>query len=140
MVSFIAIGVLALAAGFASAYLRETWKQALVLGLLALLAAPRWGSAGDLVQNFVMGWALLLLLWWAARRIVRFNLLGYFLAAALLLLATSAVQFLRQPNAYFRANGWALVAAASVLLLWPLGSWHRGARVPNVADSDGSPP
>ena len=124
--SFIAIGVLALAAGFASWYLRGAWKQASLLGLLALLGAPRWGSAGDLLQNVLIGWAGLLLIWWAAHRVVRFNLLGYFLAAALPILAAAAAELLRQPNFYFRTNGWALVAAAVALLLWPVISWQRG--------------
>ena len=139
MFSFIAVGVLALAAGFAHSHLRGAWKQTLLLGLLAFLAAPRWGSPGDLVQNFVMGWTVLLLLWWAVRRVVPFNLLGYFLATTLLLLATSAVQLLRQPNTYFRANGWALMAAAAILLLWPLGSWRRGPRAPAVVGTGDSP-
>jgi membrane protease YdiL (CAAX protease family) len=128
MFSFIAIGMLALAAGFAASHLRGTWKQVALLGLLALLGAPRWGSTGELIQSFVMGWAALLLLWWAVHRIARFNLLGYFLGAALLLLVTSAVQLLRQPNLYFRANGWTLLAAAGALLLWAVRAWRRGAR------------
>jgi hypothetical protein len=104
--------------------------QVLLLGLVALLGAPAWGggSAGDLLQNVLTGWAGLALIWWAAHRVVRFNLLGYFLAAALLLLATAAAELLRQPNFYFRANGWAVVAAAVALLLWPIIAWQRGNR------------
>jgi len=138
--SFIAIGVLALAAGFASWYLRSVWLQALLLGLLALAGAPRWGSAGDLLQNALAGWAGLLLIWWAAHRVVRFNLLGYFLAAALLLLATAAAELLRQPNLYFRANGWAVVATAVALLLWPVIAWQgarqRVSRAPDGVNPD----
>jgi hypothetical protein len=139
MFGFIAIGVLALAAGFAAWYLHGAWKQALLLGLLALLGAPRWGSVGDLLQNVVVGWAGLLLIWWAVHRVVRFNLLGYFLTAALLLLAPAAAQLLRQPNTYFRANGWAVVAAAVALFLWPFIAWRRGARVVESAGHGDSP-
>ena len=139
MFGLIFIAVLALAAGFLSSYLRAAWKQALLLGLLALLGAPRWGSTGDLLQSVLAGWAGLLLLWWAVHRVVRFNLLGYFLAAALVLLATGAAELLRQPNFYFRANGGTLLVAAVALLLWPLIAWRRGARAVNGADGGNSP-
>ena len=129
------IGGLAIAAGFAAWYLRRVWMHVLVLGLLALLAAPRWGSSGDLLQSVVTGWAAMALVWWVAHRVVRFNLLGYFLAATLLLLATAAAELLRQPNLYFRANGCAIVAAAVALLLWPLIAWQRGSRTASGSDS-----
>ena len=51
MSSFIAAGILALVAGFASFYLHEAWKQILSLGVLAFLAAPRWGSAAELAAE-----------------------------------------------------------------------------------------
>jgi len=133
---FVAIGVLALAAGFAAWYVRNPWMQALLLGLLALLGAPGGGSAGALVQNVLTGWAGLLLIWRAAHRVVRFNLLGYFLAVALTLLAAAAAELLRQPNFYFRANGWALVGAAFLLLLWPLIAWQHGNRAAAAANPD----
>jgi hypothetical protein len=126
--SFIAIGLLALAAGFASCYLRDAWKQALVLGLLALLAAPRWGSTAELLQNFLAGWAALLLLWWAAHHVFRFNVLAYFLTGVLLMLANAVAELLRQPNFYFRANGGVLLAAGLALLLWTWRAWRRGGR------------
>jgi membrane protease YdiL (CAAX protease family) len=136
MFSFVAVGVLALVAGFASSYLRGAASQALVLGLLAFVAAPRWGSAAELLQNVAIGWAGLLLLWWAVRRVLRFNVLGYFLTVALLVLANAAAELLRQPNFYFRANGALLAAVAVALLLWPLLAWRRGGGSPSArADS-----
>jgi hypothetical protein len=128
MWGFVAIGLLALAAGFAACYVRAAWKQALALGLLAFLAAPRWGSTAELLQNFLLGWAALLLLWWAAHRIFRFNLHAYFLTAALLLLASAAAELLRQPNSYFRANGSLLLATALALLVWTWRAWRRAGR------------
>jgi hypothetical protein len=125
MQSYAAVGALALTAGFAAWRLPRIWLQVLLLGLLALLGAPRWGSPGDLLQSFLVGWASLLLIWWAAHRVARFNLLGYFLIALLTLLVAAAPQMLRQPNLYFRANGWALAAVALALLLWPLLAWQR---------------
>jgi hypothetical protein len=125
--SFATIGVLALALGFASWYLRRAWMQALLLGIAAVLIAPRWGSAGDLLQNAVAGWVVLALIWWGAQCVVRFNLLGYFLVAMLTSLVVAAAELLRQPNSYLRGNGWVIVAAAVLLLLWPLAAWNRRA-------------
>jgi hypothetical protein len=128
MFTFVSVGVLALATGFASSYLRGAWNQALALGVLAFVAAPRWGSSAELLQNVMLGWAALLLLWWTVQRAFRFNLLGYFLTVALLVLVNAAAELLRQPNLYFRANGALLVAVALALLLWPLLAWRRGSR------------
>jgi hypothetical protein len=137
----ITIGFLALAAGFAAWYVRNPWMQVLLLGLLALLSAPAWGggSVGGLLQDVLVGWVGILLIWWAVHRVVRFNLLGYFLAISLSMFAAAAAELLRQPNSYFRANGWAVVAAAVMLLLWPLIAWQRGARATDSAGDGGSP-
>jgi hypothetical protein len=123
--SFIVVGVLALAIGVASWYVRATWAQAALLVLVAILLTPQAGSTGELAQSAVLTFVQLGVIWWGARRIVRFNLLGYFLAAMLLSLAPSAADLLRQPNPFFRANGWFVIAAVGVLLLWPLVEWKR---------------
>jgi hypothetical protein len=59
------------------------------------------------------------------KHIVRFNALGYFLLAAMTEFISGAVELLGQTNAYFRANGYAVIAFAIALLAWPLFSWLR---------------
>ena len=136
--SFITIGVLALALGFASCYLRRPCHQASLLAGLAVVTVSRWGSLGDLVQQTLIVFASLAVIWWGSRRIVRFNLLGYFLAGMLALLASPAADFLRQPNPFFRANGWVVIAAMAALLIWPFAVWRSStgeadAQVPGRA-------
>ena len=126
--SFFAVGVLALALGFASWYLRRAWQQWLLLIALAVLMVPDWGSAGDFAQRAAATFVGLAVIWWGAQRVVRFNLLGYFLIFGLLLLAGPAADLLRQPNSFFHANGWTLAATGVVLLLWTFGAWQRAAR------------
>ena len=121
--SLIAVGVLALALGFASCYLRRPWMQTAVLLAFAVVASPGWGSAGDFVQKRLLLFAVLALIWWGSRKIARFNLLGYLLAAMVLLLATPAADLLREPNPFYRANGWGVAGAGAALLLWPLAMW-----------------
>jgi len=126
--SLFAIGLLALALGFASWYVRRAWQQALLLAVLALLAVPQWGSTGDFFQSAAIGFIGLAVIASGAQRIVRFNLLGYFLVVMLLLLLGPAADLLGQPNSFFRANGWVLVAAGVVLLLWPFAAWQSAAQ------------
>jgi membrane protease YdiL (CAAX protease family) len=128
MYSLIGIGVLALALGFASRYLRPTWLQAVLLALLAVFLVPRWGSAGEFIQSAAVAFLQLTVIWWGARRVVRLNLAGYFLWAMLLTLVPAIEELGRQPNSFFRANMFVLMAAAAVLLCWPFISWQREAR------------
>ena len=125
---FLVIGVLALALGFASSYLRPAWVQGLLLAVLAVLMAPRWGSGSDFVQSALLGFVGLAVIWWGAQRLVRFNLLGYILVTMLLSLAAAAPNLVLQPNSWFRDNGLAIGAAAAVLLLWPLVARWSGTR------------
>jgi hypothetical protein len=60
---------------------------------------------------------------------VRFNVLGYFLLAAMLSLIPSAIELLQQPNPYFHANGYAVVACAVAILAWPLMRWKRSPAI-----------
>jgi hypothetical protein len=84
-----------------------------------------WGSPGDFLQAAVLNFITLAVIWWGAQRIVRLNLLGYFVVMGLILLAGPALELLNQPNSYYHANGWVLVAAAALLLLWPLFAWRN---------------
>jgi hypothetical protein len=126
--TFFAIGVLALALGFASCNVRRAWQQAVLLAALALLIVPQWGGVADFMQSAATTFVSLAVIWWGAKRVVRFNLLGYFLMFMLLLLTGPAADLLRQPNSFFHANGWALVASLVILLLWPFVAWQRAAR------------
>jgi membrane protease YdiL (CAAX protease family) len=128
MYTLIGIGMLVLVLGFASWYLRAAWMQALLLAALAVLLAPRWGSAGDFVQSSVVGFLEIAVIWWGAQRIARFNLVGYFLWAMLLALAPAMQELAGQPNSFFRANGLALAAVIVALLFWPLVSWRQALR------------
>ncbi len=64
-------------------------------------------------------------LWLSVRHILRFNVLGYVLLAVMTALIPGAIELLKQPNAYFRTNGYAVIAFAVALLAWPLMSGLR---------------
>ena len=120
--------VLAFAAYFAQ---QKRWlggpTQTVFLAVLAMLAVPRSGSAGDFVLSAALAFAGFAVIWWGARCLVRLNLLGYLLLVVLLLLVAPAADLLRQPNPFFREHGLALAAMIVLLLLWPLVRWRSAA-------------
>jgi len=56
--------------------------------------------------------------------------LGCLLAVALLTLLAAAAQLLRQPDAFYRANGYAVIVMMFLLLAWPLSVWRMRASTP----------
>jgi len=73
--------------------------------------------------------------WWGVTRVVRFNLLAYFLLGVTMALSSAAVQLLRQPNPFLRTNGYAVVAALLALLAWPVAGWARSSASPEGGSS-----
>jgi uncharacterized protein YjeT (DUF2065 family) len=58
------------------------------------------------------------------RQIIRFNTLGLLLIVACTALLSAATEFLAQPDASYRHNGYLLLVAIVVLLAWPLLTWR----------------
>jgi len=118
------VGLLALVAGFVGGYLRRPWMRAgLVLAAAAALVGS-WGGSADFAKSFLLGLVNVAVIWWGVTRVIRFNLLGYFLAAATTILLPAATQLFRQPGEFYRLNGYAVVVALLVLLAWPLAAWR----------------
>lgn len=84
-------GLIALAAAFVAAEVRPRWLRAALFLLTALFLVGDWGSPGDFAGQFLARGILLGVLVWGVCRVVRFNLLGYFLVAASGMLFSGAV-------------------------------------------------
>ena len=123
--SFFVVGAVALAAGFIAAFLRRGWMRAAVAVLVAVLLPSNVATPAGFLRDAAFRLLLIGVLWLAVTRVIRFNLLGYFLLSAMILLAGPAAELLEQPNAFFYASGYALVAYAAALLGWPLFEWRR---------------
>lgn len=95
--------------------------------LFTFLLAGSGSSATDFAKHVVLTAATLAINWWAVVRLFRFNMLAYFLLAVVTGLTSAITTYLRQPNAFFRLNGWVAAAALAAFLLWPLLAWLRGA-------------
>ncbi len=122
--AFLTVGLLGLAAGLIAAYVRPAWMRAGLMILYAALMATNVATPGAFFRDAAYHLVAIAALWYGVTRIARFNVLSYFLLAAMIVLVPSAIELLRQPNPYFHANGYAVVAMALAILAWPLLKWQ----------------
>jgi hypothetical protein len=123
--SFLLPGTIAIGAALIVAYIRSLWMHAGIVVLIAVIFATNAATAGTFLREAAFHVVIIVAVWLSVKHIVRFNALGYFLLAAMTEFISGAVELLGQPNAYFRANGYAVIALAIALLVWPLFSWFR---------------
>jgi hypothetical protein len=124
--SLVATGLVAGIAAFIAAEVRPWWLRCSLFVVATIsLIDDNWGSRTDLAQQFLAQLILLAVVVYGVRRIVRFNLLGYFLILMVLALVGGASELLKQPNTLFQRSGWGVVCALVLVLLWPLLSWLR---------------
>jgi membrane protease YdiL (CAAX protease family) len=136
--SLVLTGLIVLVASFIASAVRPKWLRCLtfLLGVVSLVSG-NWGDAKDFGKQFVAQLIFLALVVFGVRRIMRFNILGCFLTLITMALVSGASDLLRQPDQFYRANGYGLVAVLTALLLWPLFAWLRGSS-PRLAGPPGS--
>jgi membrane protease YdiL (CAAX protease family) len=113
-------GVVALASAFLAAELRVRWLRLVLFWAVAAAMVSNWGSPLDFLERFVGQAIVLGVVVFGIRRVARFNLLGWFLVIACTRLLSGAVELLSQPSEFYRTQGYIVVAALGLLLLWPL--------------------
>ncbi len=120
-------GIVVTVAAFVAAQVRQTGLRILLLLAGALSLVPgNWGSPADLAKQFLARLILLSILVFGVRYVMRFNILGCFLIVAGSSLLGGASELLSQPDSFYRANGYAVLAALVLLFAWPLMTWRRG--------------
>jgi len=122
--AFVMAGFIGLTAGFIAAYVRPAWMRASLFVLVPALMTTNVASPAAFFRDAAVHLVTVIVLWYGVTRLLRFNVLGYFLLAAMLSLAPSAIELLQQPNSYFHANGYAVVAFGIAILAWPLMRWR----------------
>ncbi|HEX8872150.1 MAG TPA: hypothetical protein VF758_05255, partial [Candidatus Acidoferrum sp.] len=127
MLALFGTGVISLASAFLGAELRVRWLRLLLFFLIAASLVRSWGSPGDFLKQFVFHLILLGVVMLGIRRVVRFNLLGLFLAILCPLLLAGAVGLLAQPDGFYRTHGYIALASVVVVLAWPLVVWRGSA-------------
>jgi hypothetical protein len=118
-------GLVLLIASFLAAHVKRGWPRLLlfVFGVL-VFTGNDWGNRADLIQHGLAAAILLAVYVFGVRNVIRFNLLGCFLIAVLTSILGGALEPLAQPNEFYRANGYALVACILLVLAWPLMAWR----------------
>ena len=121
-------GTFTLAAAFLGAELRVRWLRLVLFLAPAAAQISDWGSGADLLKQFLGSVLVLGVVVFGIRNVVRFNLLGCFLVVAGSALLSGALELLPQPDGFYRTQGYWVVAALVVLLVWPLVAWRMGSR------------
>lgn len=123
--AFLTAGLIGLAAGLVAAYVRPAWIRAGLLILIAVLMATNVATPGSFAREAALRLVTITALWFGVTRVARFNVMGYFLFGAMITLVPAAAELVEQPNHYFHANGFAVIACALAILAWPLWQWRR---------------
>lgn len=108
----------------------ESTARAIQVGLLvviALVMIGSWGGPADYAKQAILQVGLVALIAWGVARVFRFNLLAYFLLAAVGTLASVAGELLQHTDGFVRWNGYAAAAAAVAFLAWPLVARWRAS-------------
>jgi MFS family permease len=126
--SLLYLGLLAAVAAFTAAVLRPTWLRVVALVAVSLaLVGGNWIGARGLFTHWAASLALLGVAAFGVRWVMRLNIFGGFLVLAILSLAGAAAELLRQPDGFYRRNGYVVMAALIGLILWPLVAWRTAS-------------
>jgi membrane protease YdiL (CAAX protease family) len=128
--SFLITGMIAMAVALIAEYIRPRWERAAFVILVALLMAGNAASVGTFLREAAFHVAVFAAAWFAVKHILRFNVTGYLLLAAMTVLIPEAIDFITQPNVYFHANAYAVLVFAAALVAWPFVSWVRNPASP----------
>jgi len=124
--SLLDTGAVALAASFIAGQFRARWLRALVFvtGALALMPG-NWSGPADFAKQWVAELILLGILVLGVRYVMKFNILGCFVVVASTALTGAGAALLRQPDRFYQRNGYAVMVAEALLLVWLFVAWRR---------------
>ena len=130
-------GVFALASAFLAAEVRVRWLRLVLFLAVAASMIADWGSPLDFLEQFVAATILLAVVVFGIRRVARFTLLGWFLVIACTRLLSGGLELLAQPNKFYQTQGYIVMTALGLLLLWPLVTWkmHPSTELPAISQA-----
>jgi hypothetical protein len=120
-------GIFALASSVLGADVRVRWVRMLLFLAVAASIVSNWGTPADFFKQFVLNAILLAIIVNGIRLVSRFNLLGLLLVIASVDLARGALELLSQPDSFYHAQGYLVVATLALLLGLPLVAWRMSS-------------
>jgi hypothetical protein len=122
---------LAAVGGFVLAHCKSPVFRALLFVAATIAFVSGWGSPADFLKQWVGQLVFVAMIVFGITRVVRLNLLGYFMVLAIPSLLLGAQELLSQPNAFYHRQGYMVLAALAALLAWPLARWFTGPEHPH---------
>jgi MFS family permease len=119
--------------GFVLAHCKSPVLRALLFVAASIALVSGWGSPADFLKQWLAQIIFLAVVVIGSARVARLNLLGYFLVLAIPSLVLGAQELLSQPNAFYRQQGYVVLAALAALLIWPLAAWLTGPQRPQAS-------
>jgi hypothetical protein len=126
-------GLIAAVGGFVMAHCKSPSLRSLLFVATSVALVSGWGSPADFVKQWLAQIIFLTVIVTGVARVVRLNLLGYFLVLALPSLVMGAQELLAQPNGFYRQQGYVVLVMMAALLVWPLLEWRRAKSAPAAA-------
>ncbi len=120
-------GIFALASSVLGAEVRVRWVRMLLFLAVAASLVSNWGTPADFFKQLLVNAILLAIIVNGIRLVSRFNLLGLLLAIASVDLISGALELLSQPDSFYHAQGYLVLAALALLLGLPLVAWRMSS-------------
>jgi hypothetical protein len=123
-------GAIAATAAFVAAHCKSPILRGLLFVMASLAMVGGWGSTADFLKQWIAGLVFLAIVVFGVARVVRLNLLGYFLALAIPTLLAGCVELLAQPNGFYRTQGIVCAAVLGALLACLIAAWLTAKDAP----------
>jgi hypothetical protein len=116
-------GAVAATAAFVAAHCKSPIVRGLLFVMASLAMVGGWGSTADFLKQWIAGLVFLAVVVFGVARVVRLNLLGYFLVLAIPTLLAGCAELLAQPNGFYHTQGVVSAAVLGALLAWLIAAW-----------------
>ena len=117
-------------AGFIAAHCKSPIVRGLLFVMASLAMVGGWGSTADFLKQWIAALVFLAVVVFGVARVVRLNLLGYFLVLAIPTLLAGCVELLAQPNSFYHTQGMLCAAVLGALLAWVIAAWLTAKDAP----------
>ncbi len=125
-------GIVAAVSGFVLAHCKSPIIRGMLFILGSLAMVGDWGSPSDFAEQWIAKSVFLAMVVFGVMKVVRLNLLGYFLVLTIPTLILGSVELLSQPDSFYQHQGIVCLVVLAALLAIPLLAWMTSKHGPPV--------